>query len=386
MTAPHDESREQAIHEWETGSSVSGGAGKKTKRKIPWLVIGGTVVVAGLGFALLTDSAPKAPKKDQPNVAGRQQVDALKSQPQESHAPVPVQSTTAVQEAAPVSVAAAPSGPSPEELKARAMREARLRSSLVASISDGGATASPSASMASDSGQDADPNTRFAARSFSQQVGTNEAVQLDGLEYRIQQGKLIDAVLESGINSDLPGTIRAIVQSPVYGEQGAIPLIPYGSRLIGSYNARIRKGQSRVFIVWNRVMLPNGVNVKLDSYGTDAFGRSGLAGDVNHHFGQVFGVSALLSIIGAGASNYGVSSGDRDNSAARYREAVSDSFADSAESVLEQYAGIPPTITVKPGSRVRVFVNRDLDFSTAYSSDHSTAERSRGAGVLSIFE
>ncbi|HWA36996.1 MAG TPA: TrbI/VirB10 family protein, partial [Burkholderiales bacterium] len=176
------------------------------------------------------------------------------------------------------------------------------------------------------------------------------------------QGKLIDAELETAINTDLPGQIRAIVSTPLYAEQGREPLVPPGSRLNGVYNSTLRKGQVRVFAIWNRLIRPDGVEITLDSAATDALGRAGLAGETDNHFGQIFGMSALLSIIGAGAGTAAVSNDARYNSADAYRHEIQQSFGRTADRVLEPYANIPPTISVPQGERIKVFLNRDLDF------------------------
>ena len=173
---------------------------------------------------------------------------------------------------------------------------------------------------------------------------------------------MIDAELETAINTDLPGQIRAIVSSPLYAEQGRDPLVPPGSRLNGVYNSAVRKGQVRVFAIWNRLIRPDGVEITIDSSVTDALGRAGLAGETDNHFGQIFGMSVLLSIIGAGAGTAGVSPDSGYNSADAYRREIQQSFARTSDRVLEPYASIPPTNTVAQGERIKVFLNRDLDF------------------------
>jgi len=207
-----------------------------------------------------------------------------------------------------------------------------------------------------------DPNQTFARQMSGQGVVTAFPKRLGNLECLALQGKMIDAQLETAINSDLPGQIRAVVSSPLYPEQGREPLVPPGSRLNGVYNSAVRKGQVRVFAIWNRLIRPDGVEITLDSAATDALGRAGLAGETDNHFAQIFGMSILLSIIGTGASTAGVSSDARYNSADAYRHEVQQSFGRTADRVLEPYANIPPTISVAQGERIKVFLNRDLDF------------------------
>ncbi|SAL75447.1 conjugation TrbI family protein [Caballeronia terrestris] len=227
-----------------------------------------------------------------------------------------------------------------------------------------------------------DPNSRFARAVSSNGVAVSHANQIDNLPYKVLQGKLIEAVLEPRAISDLPGMVCATVQRDVYGAQGRNVLVPWGSRVCGMYNADVRKGQDRLFVVWNMLRRPDGVQVAIDSAGADQLGTAGMGGIVNTHFAEIFGMSALLSIIGAGASNAGVGSNDQYNSAAYYRQSVQQAAAQTSQQVLAPYINIPPTITVPAGSRVRIYVNQDLDFTPLYKDEIETSRH--GDGVTFI--
>jgi len=177
------------------------------------------------------------------------------------------------------------------------------------------------------------------------------------LSYKVLQGKAIPAVLETAVNSDLPGMMRASVSEPVYSEDGNALLIPQGSRLIGEYKSGIKRGQVRVFVIWSRLIRPDGIDIKLDSPGSDSLGRSGLTGFVDTHFMERFGSSALLSLIGG----YAQDESDNDNQQA----VLSDSFSKSAEIALENSINISPTIHINQGERINVFVAKDLNFKQA---------------------
>jgi hypothetical protein len=184
-------------------------------------------------------------------------------------------------------------------------------------------------------------------------------------EFIIAEGKLLDAVLETGINTDHPGMLRALVSDDIYGDTGRTVLLPRGSRLIGQYDSDVAQGQSRVFVIWQRVIRPDGVDVALGSGGTDALGEAGLAGDVNRHFLTMFGAATLLSIIGASAATIGVGAQDAANSAATYRSSVAQGFNEATNNVMGVFVRIKPTITVPPGTSIKVFVARDLYFDPA---------------------
>jgi len=184
-------------------------------------------------------------------------------------------------------------------------------------------------------------------------------------EYMIAQGKLLDAVLETAINTDHPGMLRALVSNDIYGDTGRTVLLPRGSRLVGQYDSDVAQGQSRVFVIWQRVIRPDGIDIALDSGGTDPLGQAGVEGKVNRHFFTMFGAATLLSVIGASASMVGVSPQDNNNSLSTYRSSVSQGFNEAANSVLGVFVRIKPTVTVHQGAAIKVFVARDLYFDPA---------------------
>lgn len=220
------------------------------------------------------------------------------------------------------------------------------------------ATATPTAS--------GNANTDFMNQVSSQMPDTVQASHLNHLNQLITQGHLIHAVLESAINSDLPGYIRAEVREPVYAEDGSQVLIPPGSRLIGQYRSGMTQGQARIFVVWTRVITPNGISVNVASPGVDNLGEAGFAADhIDRHFFQQFGTAILLSIISAGASNIDVGNGTQYNAAQAYRVAMANSFSDTASQSLKQTGFIPPTLRIDQGRPIMVFVAHDLDFQQA---------------------
>jgi type IV secretion system protein VirB10 len=168
----------------------------------------------------------------------------------------------------------------------------------------------------------------------------------------IAQGTMIAAVLETAINSDLPGYARAVVSRDVRSFDGSRVLVPRASHLVGQYKSALAGGQKRVYILWSRLIRPDGVSVALSSPATDFSGQTGLTGEVDTHFFARFGSAMLLSAINL-LSSVGTAG------------IVIGGGASSAASVAARSDGqIPPTVSVLPGSPIRVFTARDLDFST----------------------
>lgn len=247
------------------------------------------------------------------------------------------------------------SNPSKEYL-ARQNAPTNIYSGDVESTNSGAANNSQEATLI---GQGSNEN--FA--NTSSKVETVEAKTISHPEYIIASGELLPAVLETAINSDLPGMVRAVVSQPTYSYTGERVLIPSGSRLIGQYSSAVIQGQNRVMVIWNRIILPNGITIQLNSPGIDDLGRAGQGADsVNTHFFERFGESALLSLIGAGAATAGVNNQDQNNSSAQYRMAISQSFQQSAEQSLQGTLAIKPTLHIHQGSSIHVFVARDLSF------------------------
>ena len=172
----------------------------------------------------------------------------------------------------------------------------------------------------------------------------------------VPQGTVIPAVLETALDSNRPGFVRAIVSRDVRSFDGTTVLIPRGSRLFGEYKADLSQGQKRVFVQWQKLTRPDGVQIALDSPAADPLGRSGIGGSVNTHFWARFGNALLQSSldIGVGLATRSASS-----------STVVLGLPGATQTLIQpQQEGYKPTITVKHGTSVSVFVARDLDFST----------------------
>jgi type IV secretion system protein VirB10 len=194
-------------------------------------------------------------------------------------------------------------------------------------------------------------NEAFASRVGNSGVDTAHAAYLINPAHTVTQGTMIPAVLETAVDSDLPGFVRAVVSQDVLSFDGKRILIPRSSRLIGQYKSGLSAGQTRIFVLWSRLIRPDGASVAIASPATDFEGRSGLPGDVNSHFMKRFGSAMLLSVIGAAGAigNAGLLI----------------TGSQSAASVAAQRdSQIPPTVRVRPGQPIRIFTARDLDFST----------------------
>ncbi|KRB29652.1 conjugal transfer protein [Mesorhizobium sp. Root172] len=239
-----------------------------------------------------------------------------------------------------------------------------------------------------------DPNRRFLARASQSGADTSKATMNPRTDALVAQGTMIKGVLETAIQSDLAGMVRAVVSEDVWSFDGRRVLIPAGSRLIGEYRSGLATGQTRVFIVWTRLLRSDGMSVQLGSTGTDELGRSGMPGEVDNHYFERFGSAILLSVVG-GATQFIANLGNDQNGSNTNQtstdpqtgqtvtiqtqpnqylqsarqigaQQVSQSLNRIAEEALRNSINIAPTIHVDQGSRIMVFVRRDLDFSEFY--------------------
>jgi type IV secretion system protein VirB10 len=200
---------------------------------------------------------------------------------------------------------------------------------------------------------------RFSARISGSNVDVAHASRIHDLSHTAPQGTVIPAVLETAINSDLPGFVRAVVSRDVRGFDGTTVLIPRGSKLIGQYRSGVALSQTRAFVVWSRVITPEGVSIDIGSPGTDQLGRGGLEGETDTHFFERFGSAILLSVMGAGLERL-ADSGDNNNTAIIIGSQQQASQV--ASIALQKQIDIPVTIKVPQGTPLQVFVTRDLDF------------------------
>lgn len=204
-------------------------------------------------------------------------------------------------------------------------------------------------------------NTLNADEQFAVRIGDDapplqQAVALAHPAATVVQGTIIPAVLETALDTDLPGYARAIVSRDVRGFDGSQVLVPRGSRLVGQYRSGIETGQSRAYVIWSRVIRPDGVSVQLGSPALDGDGSTGLPGEVNRHFWQRYGASILLSVVGGAVTALG--SGDSTSTLV-----IGNSTSSAASQALSTDGKIPPTIRIPLGTPIQVFTARDLDFS-----------------------
>jgi len=172
---------------------------------------------------------------------------------------------------------------------------------------------------------------------------------------------VIPAALITGIRSDLPGEVTAQVTEDVYDSPtGKVLLVPQGARLIGQYDSQVSFGQSRVLLVWTRLVMPNGRSIVLERQpAADPTGYAGLEDGVDNHWGMLFKAAILWTLLSIG-SEAGTTNNNQNSLVQAIRQGSSQGFNQVGEQVVGRSLAVQPTLTIRPGFPVRVMVTRDL--------------------------
>lgn len=220
-------------------------------------------------------------------------------------------------------------------------------------------TVFPSLAQATSTPDAIDQRQAFLDAPIDRRTTSGERLAEPASPYIVQAGSVISAALVTGLRSDLPGQITAQVTSHVYNSPtGRFLLIPQGARLIGEYDSRVAFGQSRVLLVWTRMILPDGRSLLLERQpGADEAGYAGLEDGVDYHWGQLFRAAGLATIL-----NIGLEFGQDDDGeiAEAIRDGAQETVGQAGNEIVRRQLTVPPTLTIRPGFPVRVMVTRDL--------------------------
>jgi type IV secretion system protein VirB10 len=191
-------------------------------------------------------------------------------------------------------------------------------------------------------------------------------------KYEVKMGWDIPAILEQGINSDLPGEVKALVRSNVYDTAtGKYLLIPQGSRMVGVYDSQIAYGQNRLQVIWTRVIYPDGSSINLDGMmGQDIQGMAGFHDKVDNHYKRLIGSALLTSAFAAGielSQRQNTSILTTPTAGQTASAAVGQQLGELGSEITRKNLSIQPTIKVPVGYRFNVRVNRDILFDAPYT-------------------
>ncbi len=189
------------------------------------------------------------------------------------------------------------------------------------------------------------------------EVNVNSA---SGQPFVLFEGTTIDTTLVNRLNGDFAGPIKVMVTNPVYSHDRQHVLIPEGSFILGDVQHVEGTGQRRLAVTFHRLLMPDGYSVDLDRFhALNQIGETGLNDQVNNHYLQIFGTSIALGII-AGAAESTTNAGYSQSGSDMYRQGVASSLSQSSSSALDRFVNVQPTITIREGHRIKVYLTQDL--------------------------
>lgn len=210
--------------------------------------------------------------------------------------------------------------------------------------------------------QSENEDQRFNRMLTPTQLQGSRAGTLGNRDFIVAMGTSIPCVLETALSSDQPGFTSCVINRDVLSDNGRVVLMEKGTQVVGEYRGSLRRGQKRLFVLWNRAKTPKGVIVTLASPATDALGRAGIDGHIDTHWWERFGSAILLSIVGDMTSY----ANDQLQDSGVEAQNTTSAGQQAAAIAVEQSINIPPTLLKHQGDLVSIFVARDLDFSGVY--------------------
>ncbi len=247
----------------------------------------------------------------------------------------------------------------PQVEAAREVRRAAIQSGLFVATSVWRDEAAASG-QGSGSGALGSPVAPDGGQAGDSRTTSVERLQAPVSPYILQAGAIIPAALVTGLRSDAPGVAIAQVTQDVFDSLGGgVLLIPAGARLVGDYDAEVQSGQSRLRVVWTRLILPSGRSIVLDRLpGADAQGMAGLQDGVDHHGRRVLAAAGLSALLAIGAE--AGSSSEASDLARAVRRAGADTASGVGQQIVGKSLDLTPTLTIRPGAPLRVLLVRDL--------------------------
>jgi type IV secretory pathway VirB10-like protein len=210
------------------------------------------------------------------------------------------------------------------------------------------------------------PPTQATTASTSATAEKKRALEVNvnsahGQPYVIFEGTTIDTVLVNRLDGEFAGPIKVMVTNPIYSQDRQHMLVPEGAFILGDVQKVGGLGQKRLAVTFHRLLMPDGYSVDLDQFhGLDQVGATGLKDQVNNHYVEIFGASIALGVISGAAEATSFNSGINESGSEAYRQGISSSLAQSGSTVLDRFINIPPTITIREGHRIKVYITQDL--------------------------
>jgi type IV secretion system protein VirB10 len=181
------------------------------------------------------------------------------------------------------------------------------------------------------------------------------------------RGTYLRCILETRIVTDFAGYTSCLLTEPVYSINGRTLLLPKGSKIYGSYGGG--PVGERVEVIWDRITTPNGIDVAMSSPGIDGLGGAGMPGQYTAHWGSRIASALMISLIADAFKYAAAEHGPETTTVTNSGMAVQSPYESATARQMERLAGEalsqrrPPTVTINQGTRINVYVAKDVDFS-----------------------
>jgi type IV secretion system protein VirB10 len=220
-----------------------------------------------------------------------------------------------------------------------------------------GASSSPPARKDS---AEATPNGKEEGRNPAA-VSAGAANAAAGKNYVLFEGTILETVLINRLDGQFAGPIECLLSTDVFSNDRQHLLIPAGSKLLGETKKVDTFGQNRLAVTFHRLLMPDGYSVSLDQFkGLNQIGDTGLRDQVNNHYLRIFGVSLAIGAIG-GVAQAGTTGSLTASGTDLMRQGFAQSTAQSSAQILDKFLNIMPTVTIREGHRVKVYLSGDLE-------------------------
>jgi type IV secretion system protein VirB10 len=181
-----------------------------------------------------------------------------------------------------------------------------------------------------------------------------------GKTYVLFEGTILETVLINRLDGSFAGPVECLLSTDVYSNDRQHLLVPAGSKLLGDTRKVDAFGQTRLAVVFHRLLMPDGYSVSLDGFkGLNQTGDTGLRDQVNNHYLRIFGVSLAIGALGAAAAG-GTSGALTANGGDLMRQGFAQTTAQSSAQILDKFLNVMPTVTIREGHRVKVYLAGDL--------------------------
>jgi len=192
------------------------------------------------------------------------------------------------------------------------------------------------------------------------QPDTNSSSSINGKKYVLFEGTILEALLINRLDGSFSGPVGCLLSTNVYSHDRQHILIPSGSKILGETKKVDTSGQARLAVVFHRLIMPDGFSVNLDQFqGLDQEGATALKDRVNNHYVRIFGTSLALGVLG-GVAQLGTASTLNTSATDRIREGFGTGMASAGEHILDKFLNVLPTVTIREGSRIKIYLSNDL--------------------------